>query len=116
VYRQLARIGNAARARLLSIAPELKLSGENLLLLEELGFSQFATTATESGTLDLSLDVETLRSNLSGSWRKWWKEIESPARKGITVEMTSGRDAFGWMMAQYSELMKSMHFQGAPLD
>ena len=115
MFRLLAEFGRVTQGRLLSIAPELPLSGDNLALLHQVGLRPAATKAMQSVMVDLGLDLDALRAATRGSWRKGMKDLDLPARKGVRVEITNEQEAFAWMMERYEELMRENHFAGIPL-
>ncbi len=113
VWEELARLGSLCRGRVLTVAPELGLSGSSLALMVDLGFRQFSPNAWESMWVDLGLELDTLRKRLDGKWRNMLSFSEKTV---LTLEIGSDDQLFDWMMAQYQELMQERNFSGPPVD
>lgn len=109
VWKDLARLGGIERGRVLTVAPELNLSGSSLVLMDGLGFRQFSPFAVESVWIDLGLDIDALRKRLDGKWRNMLAFSEKTALK---LEMGSDDELFDWMMTKYQELMQAKDFSG----
>jgi hypothetical protein len=105
-------LGGAARGRVLSIAPEILLSGRALHVMEELGFHSLSRAGAESLWMDLSQDTAAHAASLRGPWRKVLKDLEAPERKGLTLEITTDSESFEWLMTKYAELMSDRDFAG----
>jgi lipid II:glycine glycyltransferase (peptidoglycan interpeptide bridge formation enzyme) len=109
VWGELARFGNLRRGRVLSVAPELSLSGPSLVLLEDLGFRQFSPRAWESVWVDLGPGLDALRGQLDGKWRNMLTFSE---RAALKLDIRSDDQPFDWMIARYRELMQEKDFRG----
>ena len=116
IWKELARLGDFSRARVLSAAPEFELSGSALALLYDLGFRQRSPRAAESIWIDLALAETTLRQSMRGSWKKVRNELDAPEKKGLMLQATADSETFEWMMAKYEDLMHEKDFRGAPAD
>jgi hypothetical protein len=112
VWANLAPLGNLWRIRLLSVAPEIKLSGSSLIMMEVMNFRQFSQHAWESIWLDIGLELDTLRKRMNGKWRNMLTFSE---KKGLQLEIGSDDQYFDWMMSRYEELMQEKGFTGAPI-
>lgn len=112
VWRELARFGCVWHGRILTVAPELNLSGSSLVMMHGLGFRQSTPRAWESVWVDLDLDLEVLRKRLDGKWRNMLSFSE---KAQLTLEVGSDDSMFDWMMAQYEELMQEKDFRGPPV-
>lgn len=112
VWRELARLGDFWRGRVLAIAPELSLSGSSLALMEELGFRQRSPWAWESMWVDLGLELSALRQRLDGKWRNM---LTSAEKSGLQLDAGGDNQSFEWMMARYLELMQTRGFRGPPV-
>ena len=109
VWGELARLGSIWRGRVLTVAPELSLSGLSLALMADLGFRQFSPCAMESVWVDLGLEIDALRKRLDGKWRNMLTFSEKTVLK---LEIGSDDQLFDWMMAHYQELMQEKDFSG----
>jgi hypothetical protein len=112
VWANLATLGNLWRGKLLSVAPELELSGSSLVMMADMGFRQFSPRAWESVWLDLGLELNELRKRLDGKWRNMLSFAE---KKGLQLEVGSNDQYFDWMMSRYEELMQEKFFAGPPI-
>jgi hypothetical protein len=112
IWRELARLGRWSRGRVLSVAPELELSGSSLLLMEAAGFRQFSRARWRSMWVDLEPDLESIRKRLSGKWRNMLSFAE---RSGMQAEVGCGEEHFAWMLERYEQLMDEKGFQGPPV-
>lgn len=112
VWTELACLGNGFQGRILAAAPELELSGPNLVLMEGLGFRQFSPVAWESVWIDLRRELSELRKQLDAKWRN---ALLSGEKNGLRVESGSEDHLFEWMMERYQELMLEKSFTGAPI-
>jgi hypothetical protein len=113
VWANLAPLGNLWRGRLLSVAPELKLSGISLVMMADMGFRQFSPSAWESVWLDIGLELDALRKRMDGKWRNMLTFSE---KKGLQLEIGSDNQCFDWMMSRYEGLMQEKDFSGPPID
>lgn len=113
VWANLAPLGNMWRGRLLTVAPELKLSGASLIMMADLGFRQFSPRAWESVWLDIGLDLDMLRKRMDGKWRNMLTFSE---KKGLQLEIGCDDQLFDWMMSRYEELMQEKDFSGPPIS
>jgi len=113
VWRALAAQGNVFQGKVLAVAPELRLSGQHLVLLSRLGFRQFSSVAWESVWVDLSIALSELRKKLDGKWRN---ALLSAEKSGLHLESGCDDGLFEWMMEKYRELMLEKAFTGIPID
>ena len=113
VWKELARLGNLWHGRVLTVAPELGLSGSSLALMEDMRFRQFSLSAWESVWVDLELDVDALRKRLDGKWRNMLTFSE---KAGLKLEADSDNARFDWMIARYQEMMQTNGFSGPPVN
>lgn len=112
VWRALGGLGNVWRGRVLSAAPELEHSESAQTMMAWAGFRQFLPRAWESMWIDLGLELDVLRRGMTGKWRRWVKDLDQPARKGIALEANSDAAAFDWMIGRYEELLQANGFSG----
>jgi len=112
LWRELSRFGGFWRANVLTVAPELTLSGSSLALLADLGFRQSSTRAWESAWVDLGLDLGELRARQDGKWRN---ALVFAEKSGLELEIASDDSTFQWMLARYRELMLKNTFAGPPI-
>jgi hypothetical protein len=113
VWEKLARLGSLWPGRVLSVAPELGLSGSSLALMAELGFRQFSPHAWESAWVNMELELDTLRKRLDGKWRNM---LTSSEKAGLRLEAGRDNTGFDWMMARYQDTMRTRHFSGPPIS
>lgn len=113
VWSELAQLGNIWRGQVLTVAPELSLSGSSLTLMDGLGFLQFSPLAWESVWIDLGIELNTLRKRIDGKWRNMLNFSE---KTGLKLEIGSDDELFNWMMARYQELMQEKNFSGPDAD
>ncbi|MDP1773811.1 MAG: GNAT family N-acetyltransferase [Methylobacter sp.] len=112
VWANLTPLGNLQRGRLLTVAPELKLSGSSLIMMADMGFRQFSPRAWESVWLDIGLELDTLRERMHAAWRR---NLTLSEKKGLQLEIGSDDQYFDWMMSRYEELMQEKDFSGPPI-
>lgn len=113
VLEELARLGGLWRGRVLTMAPELCLSGSSLALMEDVGFRQFFPRAWESVWVDLGLELDALRKRLDGKWRN---RLTFSERTVLKLEIGSDDNLFDWIMVRYQQLMREKNFSGPPID
>jgi hypothetical protein len=113
VWDRIAALGNLARGRLLSVAPELEWSGRSLALLSRKGFRQFAPGVYESAWVSLAPDLDSLRRQLDAKWRNM---LVASEKNGLTLEIAGDAASFDWMMMRYQELMREKDFIGPPVE
>jgi hypothetical protein len=98
---------------LLSVAPELELSGPSLALLGRKGFRQFAPGVYESAWVNLAPALDGLRRQLDAKWRNM---LVASEKNGLALEIAGDEASFDWMMMRYRELMQDKGFIGPPVD
>jgi len=113
IFGQLANLGCLRRGRVLTIAPELDLSGSSMVMMGNMGFRQSSPCAYESLWIDLDCDLNALRKLLDGKWRNMLAFSE---KAGLTLEIGGDEARFEWMIARYRELMEAKDFSGPPVD
>ena len=113
VWAVLGRLGNLWCGRLLTVLPELNMSGSSQIMMGYLGFVQLSPNTYESLWLDLSLELDELRKQLDGKWRNMLTFSE---KAGMTLEASNDEAKFNWMMVQYQHLMKAKDFSGPSVD
>ena len=113
VYKEIAKWGNLHKKSILFFAPEIILSGYNIILMEQLGFKQFRNHPWESIWIDLSVELDILRKNLNGKWRNMLNFSEKS-----DLELIYGNDEnlFMWLMKQYKTLMLQKNFKGMSVE
>ena len=94
---------------ILVLAPALSMAPENHRLLSELGFRARGQRGWRSARLDLRLDEDELRRNLSISWRNRLKKAE---KSGLTLRITSAAEDLEWIIERHVENMREKHFEG----
>ena len=113
IFKELGKIGNLFKTNILFVAPEIKLSGQNILLLEQNKYKQFSYYPWESIWIDLSKELDILRKNIDGKWRNMLNFSEKS-----DLKLTYGSDdtIFYWLMNEYKELMNEKKFRGMSVD
>jgi len=111
MWRQLTLLGNVWKARALSVAPEIGLSGSSLAAIADLELRQFSPRAWESVWIDLGLEVDALRKRLDGKWRNM---LAAAQKAGLSLEIGSEEAPFEWMMERHREQMVEKNFAGPP--
>ncbi|EQA36736.1 acetyltransferase (GNAT) domain protein [Leptospira inadai serovar Lyme str. 10] len=107
------RFGSISKGNVLFLNPELDSNGENILLLNQLGFQSMDSFPWSSSYIDLSLDVNVLRQKLDSKWRNM---LSSAEKTGLTLEIGSDDEKFDWMVDRYFELMSTKNFSGIPIS
>lgn len=110
---ELASFGNIWRGRIIKLAPELGLSGANMVIMHDAGYRQSSYAGWESVWLDLGQEPEELRRRLNGKWRNMLTFSE---KKMLELEVSHSDGAFNWMMDRYKELMREKDFEGPPVN
>lgn len=116
LLRLMARDLGAGRLRPLSIAPETPLTGESIASLSRPGLRRIARPGAQSVWIDLRKDLPALRASLRGKWKRWAKDLDSPEKRGLSVDASTDVAAFEWMMHRYRELMLDRDFAGPPVS
>ncbi len=113
VLKIIGRFGDILRGRLLSIAPELVMSGPHLSFLLRRNWKQFSPKAWESAWVDLGLELKDLRSGLEAKWRNMLSFSE---KTGLHCEIGTDDHLYDWMILRYKELIREQNFTGIPVD
>ena len=113
IWGALSDLGSLWRGEILSVAPELELSGPALAMMEALGFRQFSPGFCESAWLDLRTELSELRKKLDGKWRNMLTFSE---KSGLMLDVGCDDQSFDWMMTRYQELMTEKDFSGPPIS
>jgi dTDP-4-amino-4,6-dideoxygalactose transaminase len=109
VYKLLADLAIGLRGFILSIAPELKISGHALLMLAKMGFRKRRSEGFESAWVNLQREPAELRKQLEGRWRN---PLAAAEKSCMELEMGDSEELFNWLMNNYQSLMKTMDFAG----
>jgi hypothetical protein len=111
LWADVARLGSWTRGSVLSVAPDLELTGHSLALLAQLGFRQFSPRAWESAWVDLALGPDALRKRLDGKWRNMLAAAE---KADLKLQTGTSPELFDWMLARHRELVEEKSFAGQP--
>lgn len=112
VFGELIRFGNVFQGKILSIAPELTLTGANLVALISNRIHNFNPRSWMSVWIDLRPEMGQIRSNLSGKWRN---RLVTSEKNDLEIEIGSGPDLVQWMVKRYEENMHLKDFEGIRL-
>lgn len=112
VFGKLIRFGNVFQGKILTIAPELALTGANLVAVISNKIHNFNPRGWTSVWIDLRPEMEKLRSNLNGKWRN---KLGIAEKNNLKVEIGSGPDLVQWMIKRYKENMHLKDFEGIRL-
>ncbi|OGT39885.1 MAG: hypothetical protein A3E81_01845 [Gammaproteobacteria bacterium RIFCSPHIGHO2_12_FULL_36_30] len=93
----------------LSIAPNLKNSSENNNVLENLGFFKRKGMQYESGLIDLTQSIETLRCNLRQNWRN---QLNFAEKKELIFTVSDYDSDFQWLIACFNTFRNEKNFYG----
>ncbi len=110
--RQLRRRHRWWRGRPLNFHPELADSAENRRILAEAGFRRVAD-GYATIWLDLSADLETLRSDLQPQWRNQLSQAE---RAGVVVTRSDEAAQFDWLCDHHARHMAEHGYRGPSPD
>ena len=113
IYKELGRLGNIFKARVLFFAPQNALSGENILLMNQLGFRQTKNHPWESIWMDLSIESNLLRKNLDGKWRNMLNFSE---KAGLEPIFGTDQKIFDWLMEEHERDMAEKKFSGISVN
>jgi hypothetical protein len=108
VYGALAR-RRGRGCEVLVLAPALAAGPENRRLLAELGFRDRGKRGWRSFRVDLRLDEEQLRKNLSHRWRNRLKAAE---RSDLTLKVSQSWEDVEWLIARHVQNMRDKGFAG----
>jgi hypothetical protein len=109
VWQRIAQLGVFWQGRLLTTAPELPLTGTAIAMLAELGFHQSTPEGWESIWLDLTPELETLRTRLD---RKWRNMLVASEKSSMELGIDQGVASLEWMIGKQEELMAANAFEG----
>jgi len=109
LVQRLVALGNIWQGNLLTIAPELELTGQNIGLLMSNNVRFFNAKSWSSVWMDIRIDIITLRANLNGKWRS---KLVVAEKNGMQVESGSTPELMDWMIARYQENMAVKGFEG----
>lgn len=113
IWRELMQLGRLGSGRLLSVAPEMNLSGQSLVMMASMNFRQFSPRAFESAWIDLGENASALRQGLDGKWRNM---LNSSERAELRLEISTDQHWIEWMLSRYASMMTEKHFSGPPID
>jgi len=91
------------RGKLLMFAPEMRISGKNLLFLSKIGFRQLRPKGWKSIWVDLTRDEQILRKGLNGKWRNMLVVAE---KNEMNVTVSGDKLEFEWLLEQCDAMMK----------
>ncbi len=112
VWVELSKLGNLWRGSVLSIAPELALTGPNLALMSSFGFRRIFHGAWQSSWVNLRMDTAALRQQLDGKWRN---ALNFSEKAGLALAISNDDKSFEWMIERYQGLMHEKVFSGSPV-
>lgn len=98
----------ATRGSILLIAPELRHSAENLLILARFGLrSRQKAAGWATSWIDLRKSEDFLRKGLASKWRN---QLVSAEKAGVRIEIESHESAFQWLMERYDAFKSDRDF------
>ncbi len=116
-FKRLAReLGRLSRGRVLSWAPEARLTGNKLLQLEAAGFRLLSPRGWSSSIIDLGQEEAMLRSDLSGNWRNTLNVAQRKVLQlGVQIEELDDEAVFDLLLENCAAMMKerSVNFPAA---
>ena len=112
VLGELIRFGNVFQGKILTFAPELALTGANLLLMTSNRIYNCNPRGWRSVWMNLRPELDELRSYLSGKWRN---KLVVAEKNNMKVEIGSGPDLVDWVIERYKENMRLKEFEGIRL-
>ena len=113
IWKKLAALGCICRGKILSVAPEMPLSGESFNVITNLGFKRLSIRTWESVMIDLNLKKDVLRNRLDGKWRNMLTFSE---KTGLKIQISNSREFIDWIIDRYQELMANKDFSGTPVN
>ena len=105
----MRRYFRRSRGWIVMLAPELEDTMSNRMLLWKAGCRRIGGDAWHSGLLDIRPPEGTLRKGLKAKWRN---QLRCAENAGLEFQCPQDRSAFEWVMATYSESMRSRGFKG----
>jgi len=96
-------VSGVTRGKLLVFAPELRISGKNLLFLSKIGFRQLRPKGWKSIWVDLTRDEQALLKGLNGKWRNMLVVAE---KNEMNVTVSSDTLEFEWLLEHCDAMMK----------
>jgi lipid II:glycine glycyltransferase (peptidoglycan interpeptide bridge formation enzyme) len=109
LWRTIGKHGSLLKCRILSIAPQLDFTAQNIGELRKAGFMQVLEKSTESSVIDLSLSVEFIRSNFKASWRAILKE---PTNELIEYAVSESEESYLEAVDFYQKFRDKKNFDG----
>jgi hypothetical protein len=110
IFGELKKKYNMFNASILLINPEIFLKPFGHTLLKSIGFIRRPSTNYHSATIDLTLPLEKIRSNLDSKWRNLLKNSES---KEIAINQISDLAAATEIIEEYDSYQSEKGFSGA---
>jgi len=108
ILRQLRRFARASRGVVLSVAPELELSGRSAFALQAAHFRVRAGVSPWTTIwLDLRPELAAIRASFAGKWRN---ALVSAEKSGLEVVASTDLKAFEWMCSRHREAMAQKGF------
>lgn len=113
-FRRLAaELGRLTRGRVLSWAPEARLTGEKLLQLDAVGFRLLSPRGWSSSMIDLGQEEAILRSGLSGNWRNMLNVAQRKLlQPGVRIDELDDESVFEPLLENCVDMMRErgVHF------
>lgn len=109
LWRTIGKYGSLLKCRILSIAPQLDFTAQNIGELRKAGFIQVPGKSMESSIIDLSLSVEDIRSNFKASWRAIIKE---PTNELIEYAVSESKESYLEAVDFYQKFRDKKNFDG----
>ncbi|MFQ5842448.1 MAG: GNAT family N-acetyltransferase, partial [Thermodesulfobacteriota bacterium] len=113
VFTLIRRLWPRWRRRILLIAPELRNTVSNSMILSALGYRSRQRSGWRSAWVDLNKTEEELRKGLNGKWRNQLKYGE---KSGLELNVSFSDKDFQWLMEQYRETQKTKGFRGPSIE
>ena len=109
VFYRIKKNWNLKKLSVLSIAPNLHNSPENIKILKRLHFFKRKTIAFESGLIDLKQPQSGIRAKLRANWRG---HLNASEKKQLLFHASREYSDFQWLMSCFKVLRKEKNFYG----
>jgi hypothetical protein len=109
VLRAIRNRWRFARRGLLFLAPSLPEGENSTALMRAAGFMRRRANGWHSALIDLQQPLETIRSNVSGSWRR---NLNAALKSELGLRISIDRQASEWMLDLHAKHMRNKGFIG----
>ena len=113
ILKKILDFGKISKMTLLSISPEINLNGKNISFLISNNVKLFKIKTWTSICVNISSDLDVLKSNLTSKWRN---KLNISFKNNLKIESGYSSELMSWLLDKYSMSMKEKSFKGISIS